>query len=87
MPDASMIQASLRTFLSEEVLAPGALIDEHADLAELGVDSFALMEVLLHVERAWGVSVPMEHLTPENTRTVSALADCVAGVVRVARVA
>lgn len=80
-PPMDDIQRTLRAFLVDELLDPGVSLSADAELAALGVDSFALMEVLLFVERRWGVPVPMDRLTPENTRTVASLAACIAEVV------
>ncbi|MCB9664798.1 MAG: acyl carrier protein [Alphaproteobacteria bacterium] len=84
MTSLSSVRAELVTFLAEQVLAPDVPCTYDAVLAELGVDSFSLMEVVLFVERRWGVILPMERLTPENVHTVDALARCIAEVVRAA---
>jgi|JI10StandDraft_1071094.scaffolds.fasta_scaffold434649_2 acyl carrier protein len=67
----------LREFLSREVLTSGVKVTNDAVLAELGVDSFALMEVVLFVERRFGVVLPVEQLTRDNVRSVAALSRCV----------
>jgi acyl carrier protein len=67
----------LREFLSREVLTSGVKVTNEAVLAELGVDSFALMEVMLFVERRFGVVLPVEQLTRDNVRSVAALGRCV----------
>ncbi len=85
--DATSIHRTLCRFLQDELLEPGAPFDDGAELATLGVDSFALMEVLLFVEREWGTALPMDLLTPDNTRTARTLSRCVAGVVTSVRVA
>lgn len=85
--DGNTIHADLCRFLVEELLDPSVAFDDQADLSALGVDSFALMEVLLFVERQYNVQVPVELLTPDNTRTASSLSACVAGVLGVSQVA
>ncbi len=67
----------LREFLSREVLTSGVKVTNEAVLAELGVDSFALMEVMLFVERRFGVVLPVEQLTRDNVRSVASLGRCV----------
>jgi acyl carrier protein len=76
--EVEVIQHDLRAFLSQEVLGGGVEIGDDAVLSEVGVDSFALMEVVLFVERRFGVVLPVDQLTRENTRSVRALAACLA---------
>ena len=45
----SQICTDLRSFLQDEVLTSGIQLDDDAVLADVGVDSFALMEILLFV--------------------------------------
>jgi acyl carrier protein len=80
--DAGDVVAALADFLASDVLASGARPDDDDVLADLGVDSFALMEVILFVERRFGIVLPMETLTPEHTATVGALGRCVVAAAR-----
>lgn len=68
----------LREFLSVEVLGGDTSLQVDTPFADAGVDSFALMEAVLFVERRFGVAVPMEQLTRENVRSVRTLGACVA---------
>jgi acyl carrier protein len=65
-------------FARANLLAEGKDFDEHSPLAEAGIDSFALVELLLYSERAFGVSVPESHWTEENLRTLATLGHCIA---------
>jgi acyl carrier protein len=65
-------------FARANLLAEGKDFDEHSPLAEAGIDSFALVELLLYSERAFGVSVPESHWTHENLRTLASLGHCIA---------
>lgn len=76
--DPGAVGGELADFLATDVLAGGVRPGADDVLADLGVDSFALMEVVLFVERRYGVVLPLERLTPEHTRTVAALGRCVA---------
>jgi acyl carrier protein len=77
-PEA-MSQA-LCDFLKEEVLADETSVDAETSLSDIGVDSYSLMEIILFVEREFGISLPMETLTPENTQSVKALTACIQGI-------
>ena len=68
---------ALCDFLRTEVLAEGVVFDAATPLSQLGVDSLSIVEVLLFVERRFGVSVPESHLTRANLHSVAALARCV----------
>jgi acyl carrier protein len=70
--------AGLCHFARANLLAEGTKLDEHSPLAEAGIDSFALVELLLYSERAFGVRVPESHWTCENFGTLGALGRCIA---------
>jgi acyl carrier protein len=70
------ISDKLCGFLKDQVLADGVDVDGATSLADIGVDSFSLMEILLFLERTYGLVFPLEVLTPANIETVSALAEC-----------
>ncbi len=70
---AEDIAAQLCGFLRERILAPGVPVTPDTDLSDIGVDSFALMELILFVERRYGLVLPPEALTPENLASVAAL--------------
>ena len=74
------IVAKLVIFLKEQVLAEGVEVTAATGLADIGVDSFSLMEILLYLERAYGLVFPLEVLTPENIATVQSLAECYHGM-------
>ena len=67
------ITTHLCSFLRDNVIAEGIEITAHTELSSLGVDSFSLMEVILFIERFFGVILPAESLTPENIASVHSL--------------
>ena len=72
------IAEELCHFARANLLAEGTHLDEHSPLTEVGIDSFALVELLFYSERAFGVSVPESHWTQENLRTLASLGHCIA---------
>jgi len=72
------IVADLCHFARTNLLAEGLHFDENSPLTEVGIDSFALVELLFYSERAFGVSVPESHWTQENLRTLASLGHCIA---------
>jgi len=72
------IAGALAAFINEEIMAPGHAIgpDDRFDAA--GVDSMALLKVLLFVERTYGFWVPDEDLVDANVTSAATLARYVA---------
>jgi acyl carrier protein len=80
--DSKTIAEQLCQFARKNYVADGADFDENSPLAKAGIDSFALVELLLYCERTFGVSVPDSHLTGNNLTSVATLAGCVAELAR-----
>jgi len=78
--DPKTIGEQLCRFARTNLVAGGADFNEHSPLAEAGIDSFSLVELLLYSERSFGVTVPESHLTHENLTSLSSLAQCIAGL-------
>ena len=72
------IVQQLCQFAKSNFVADGIAFDEQSPLAEVGIDSFALFEMLLFIERTFGVRVPPSHLTRNNLSSVASLACCAA---------
>lgn len=70
------IATRLCSFLRDNILADGLDINANTELSSIGVDSFSLMEVILFIERSFGVILPAESLTPENIASVQSLSQC-----------
>jgi acyl carrier protein len=77
---ADEVCRDLREFLVSQVLGGTAPLLDETPLADVGVDSFALMETVLFVERRYGIVIPVERLTREHVRTVRSLGLCVASL-------
>ena len=76
--DPKTIADQLCEFARTNFVADGAVFDEHSPLAEAGIDSFALFEMLLYGERTFGIRVPPSHLTRNNLASVATMARCIA---------
>ncbi len=74
--ESEEISKELINFLSSNVLAEGVSVDENITLREIGVDSLALMQAILFLERQYQTTIPLELLTPENTNSVKSLSLC-----------
>src|ERR1039458_6110003 len=69
--DSKTIAEQLFQFVRKNYVADGADFDENSPLAKAGIDSFALVKLLLYCERTFGVSVPDSHLTGKNLASVA----------------
>jgi len=74
--DISIIVSELSAFIVNNIVAEGIPVRKETQLAEIGVDSFSIIEIILFIERKFGVVIPDESLIPENLRSVEALAAC-----------
>ncbi len=74
--DVNYISEELCRFLQSNILAPGVGVQPDTVLTNIGVDSFSVIEIILFIERRFGVILPDEYLVPENLKTVEALARC-----------
>ena len=75
--DPQIIAEQLCQFVRSNFVAHGVEFNPHSPLAEAGIDSFALVELLLYCERVFGVRVPLSHLTRKNLTSVATLAGCI----------
>lgn len=76
-PDPSFLEQELLE-LVEERLLDGAPLDVTSQLAEAGLDSMAIVQLLLLIEDRFGLWVPEEDLTRENFSCVRSLAQVLA---------
>ena len=71
------IAESLQRYVAHELLADHACCKLDTPFADLGVDSAALLSMLLFVERRFGIMVPDEELSHANLESIQTLAACV----------
>ena len=70
------ITQELTAFISGNIVAPGVTLTPDTVLGNLGVDSFSVIEIVLFIERKFGIVIPDDQLTPENISSVASLARC-----------
>ncbi len=71
------ISQTLTGFVKTTILAQGVVFESSSNLAKTGVDSYSVIEIILFVERQFGVTIPDTHLIAENLNSVDAIASCV----------
>jgi acyl carrier protein len=69
-----MVRQCARMLRPDEEIAPDR------PLAELGVDSFALVELIVMLEEDLDVALDEEHLTPEMFESAQSIADALAAL-------
>ena len=75
----SAIADLLVAFVNREIMAPGHAIGADDRFEAAGVDSMALLKVLLYIEQEFGFWVPDEDLTDANVASATTLARYVTG--------
>ena len=75
-PSVAEICSEVCDYLRLNLREEGISIDESTGLTNEGIDSFALMELLLFLEKRFAQPFPLEKLTEANTQSVRALAEC-----------
>ena len=72
--DPDTVAQAIAAFVNANIMAPGRRIQPDDDFEVMGVDSMALLRVLLFVEVEFGFWPPDEDLVTENLRSPDALA-------------
>lgn len=68
------IAESLCTFIRNNLVAENVEVTHATPLTRLGLDSFSLIEIILFVERQYGLQLPDEALNQENIYSSETLA-------------
>ena len=72
-----VVARELSGFLQSQVQGEGPAIEASTPLRDIGLDSFAIMELLLFIEKRFAVKVPLGQLTSENLHSIDSLSLCV----------
>ena len=75
--DPEIIIAEIKKYIEKNILAEGVQIAADTDLKQVGIDSFSTVEIILFIDRKFGVAIPDEKLIPDNFKTLNALATTV----------
>lgn len=69
--ELNTVESDILTFLIKNILAENVSIDNTVSLRNVGIDSFSIVEIILFIERKYGLIIPDEHLIPDNFQTVN----------------
>lgn len=78
LTDFTDILARARRIISTDLLATGPDLQDSTDLFAAGMDSMAIMQLLLMLEEEFGTPIQAEEVTRENFRTIRDVASLVA---------
>lgn len=67
------IEKELLHFLKTSILAEKVDLSAMDELRTIGVDSFSIVEIILFIERKFGLIIPDNQLLPENFTTVNSI--------------
>ncbi|MCP5537908.1 MAG: hypothetical protein H7A51_16955 [Akkermansiaceae bacterium] len=74
MPESNSITGSLRSLISERLFPLKECFTDQCDLYAEGLDSMAMMQLILLLEQELAVRIEAEDLGKENFQTLGALA-------------
>lgn len=76
MPATAITSDSIIALLQEhEILSDDEPVTADSDLFALGLDSLAMMQLLLHLERRFALSIPPAKMTREHFVTPARMAE------------
>lgn len=71
--DADIIIAEIKNYIEKNILADAVQVEAATNLKQAGIDSFSTVEIILFIERKFGVTIPDEKLIPDNFKTLQSL--------------
>ena len=74
--EKEQLQSEVLHFVSNQQNIPLTKIHLNDELKDLGVDSFQIIEMVLFIERKFGISIPDHAYTPDNLRSVDSIVNC-----------
>ena len=72
-----LIEQELLDFLRKHLLAKVIEFDIDTERSSVGIDSLSIVEILLFIERRFGVMIPDEQLDRQTLRSILTIAQCV----------
>jgi acyl carrier protein len=72
--DPNIIIEDIKKYIENNILSADVKIDASTNLQQAGIDSFSTVEIILFIERKYGVMIPDDKLIPDNFKTLQALA-------------
>ncbi|MEO6729890.1 MAG: acyl carrier protein [Ferruginibacter sp.] len=80
--EQEIIISDIKKYIEQNILSEDVVIDSGTGLSDAGVDSFSIVEIILFIERKYGVAIPDDQLIPDNFRTLQTLSSTVMALIR-----
>ena len=74
LPDQATLETELLSLISERILSSDPAITLDTNLQSAGLDSLATMQLLVQIERTYGVSLPDADISCRNLGSVRTIA-------------
>jgi acyl carrier protein len=71
------IEEHLCEFIKSNLVGEGVPVAGDTPFEKLGLDSFSIIEIILFIERKYGITIPDKELSKENLFSAASLAKCV----------
>jgi len=71
--ESTIIIEELKKYIEENILSGNVKIDAATNLQHAGIDSFSTVEIILFIERKFGVMIPDDKLVQDNFKTLQSL--------------
>ena len=71
--ESNIIIEDIKKYIENNILSTDVKIDASTNLQQAGIDSFSTVEIILFIERQYGVMIPDDKLIPDNFKTLKAL--------------
>lgn len=70
------MELAVLKFLAGQIDLPADKISVNDELKNLGLDSFRIIELVLFIERKFGIAIPDHAYTPGNLKSVHSIVEC-----------
>lgn len=70
------MEKTLCRFILENILDENVSILPDTNFKDVGIDSYSIIEIILFIERKFGIIIPDDQLNPDNLKSVQSLAIC-----------
>ena len=75
---AEIISQQLLNYLNEDIMDEPIDATFDTSFSDMGVESYDVIQLVLFIERKFGVELPERDLIPENLKSIASLASCTA---------
>jgi acyl carrier protein len=64
--DENHILIKIKSFVENSIIGNNVVLKPETNLSETGIDSFSTIEIILFIERQFGLRIPDSELTKDN---------------------